>query len=139
MIFLASLALCAAFATTASSQAISIQSPADGATVKAGSSLTVEVIQHSSLGNFVEVALAIGLGAPNRDIGSGIGSDILYNGPFNPQIQGNNFLQNFTVTVPQNTPAGLMSLNVAHFFMNEGAVDIFPAAPTINNITLNVV
>ncbi|KAJ6461470.1 hypothetical protein C8R45DRAFT_1108694 [Mycena sanguinolenta] len=137
MKFLASLSLCAAFATTAFSQAISIQSPADGATVKAGSSLTVEVIQPSSIGNFVEVALAIGLGAPN--IGPGIGSEILYNGPFNPQLQGNEFLQNFTVTVPPRTPAGLMSLNVAHFFMIEGAVDIVPATPTVNNITLNVV
>ncbi|KAF7353314.1 hypothetical protein MSAN_01519400 [Mycena sanguinolenta] len=134
MKLLASLAMCAALATTAFSEAISIQSPADGTTVQAGSSLTVEVIQHNSLSNFVEVGLAIGLGAPN--IAPGIGPNILYNGPWDPQPQNNAVLQNFTVTIPSSTPTGLMSLNVAHFFMV--GVDLFPTTGTVN-ITLNVV
>ncbi|KAJ6464454.1 hypothetical protein C8R45DRAFT_1080067 [Mycena sanguinolenta] len=134
MKFFASLAVCAALATTAFSEAISIQSPANGATVQAGSSITVEVIQHNSLSNFVEVALAIGLGAP--DIAPGIGPTVLYKGPFNPQPQNNVFLQNFTVTIPPSTSAGLMSLNVAHFFMV--GVDLFPTTGTVN-ITLNVI
>jgi hypothetical protein len=71
----------------------------------------------------VQVALAIGLGIPN--LAPAIGGDILYNGPFNPQIQNTGiptgqgpptaFLQNFTLTIPASTPAGPMSLNVAHF------------------------
>ncbi|KAF8203536.1 Aldehyde/histidinol dehydrogenase [Mycena galopus ATCC 62051] len=46
MKFLASLALSAPFVTTAFAQTISIQAPADGSTVQAGSSIIVEVIQH---------------------------------------------------------------------------------------------
>ncbi|KAJ7249152.1 hypothetical protein B0H12DRAFT_1234814 [Mycena haematopus] len=144
MKFFASVVLSAALATTAFGQAITIQTPADGTTVQAGSSITVEVIQHSTLSNFVEVALAIGLGLPNT--APGIGRNILYNGPFNPQIQNTGiptgqgpptaFLQNFTVTIPANTPAGLMSLNVAHFDM----VGVFNTPSTATyNITLNVV
>ncbi|KAF7353369.1 hypothetical protein MSAN_01525500 [Mycena sanguinolenta] len=144
MKFLASLALSAALATTAFAQSISIQAPADGTTVQAGSSITVEVIQHSSLSDLVQVALAIGMGVPN--LAPAIGDTILYNGPFNPQIQNTGIptgqgpptasLQNFTVTIPASTPAGLMSLNVAHFDL-VGAIK-GPSTETVN-ITLNVV
>ncbi|KAF7369135.1 hypothetical protein MVEN_00240700 [Mycena venus] len=140
----ASLTLITALATTAFAQSISIQAPVDGTTVQAGSSITVEVIQHSSTSDLVQVALAIGLGVPNS--APAIGGNILYNGPFNPQIQNTGIptgqgpptaiLQNFTVTIPTSTPAGLMSLNVAHFDLT-GAIKI-PHAETVN-ITLNVV
>ncbi|KAF8202004.1 hypothetical protein K438DRAFT_1821069 [Mycena galopus ATCC 62051] len=144
MKFFAYIALSAALATTAFAQSISIQAPVDGTTVKAGSSITVEVIQQSSSSDMVQVALAIGLGIPNS--APAIGGDILYNGPFNPQAQNTGIptgqgpptanLQNFTVTIPTNAPAGLMSLNVAHF-------DLVGAVKTPNtetaSITLNVV
>ncbi|KAF8171236.1 hypothetical protein K438DRAFT_1773361 [Mycena galopus ATCC 62051] len=113
MKFLASFALTAAFATTAFAQTITIQAPADGSTVQAGSSIVVEVIQHNFIENLEEVAIAIGLGAPN--LAPAIGGDILYNGPFNPQQQNGQFLQNFTVTIPATASTGPMSLNVAHF------------------------
>ncbi|KAJ7729166.1 hypothetical protein B0H16DRAFT_1734325 [Mycena metata] len=92
----ASLTLSAALATTAFAQTISIQAPVDGTT--------------SSSSDLVQVALAIGLSIPN--LAPAIGDTILYNGPFNPQV---GTVQNFIVTIPADTPAGLMSLNVAHF------------------------
>ncbi|KAF7365949.1 hypothetical protein MVEN_00470300 [Mycena venus] len=131
MKFLAFLTLSAALGTTAFAQSISIQAPADGTTVKAGSSITVEVIQHSSISDLVQVGLAIGLGIPNS--APGIGGNILYNEPFNLGVPG---MQNITVTIPASTPAGLMSLNVAHFDL-VGAIKI-PHVETVN-ITLNVV
>ncbi|KAJ7784969.1 hypothetical protein DFH07DRAFT_763586 [Mycena maculata] len=144
MKFLACLTLGVALATAAVAQTISIQAPVDGTTVQAGSSITVEVIQHSSSSDLIQVALAIGLGIPN--IAPAIGGDILYNGPFNPQLQNTGiptgqgpptaFLQNFTVTIPTSTPAGLMGLNVAHFDL-VGA-DKTPSTETVN-VTLNVV
>ncbi|KAJ7214656.1 hypothetical protein C8J57DRAFT_1519777 [Mycena rebaudengoi] len=144
MKFLASFALSAALATTALAQTISIQAPADGTTVQAGSNIAVEVIQHSSLTGFDQVALAIGLGIPNS--APGIGGNILYNGPFNPQVQNTGIptgqgppmalLQNFTVTIPVSAPAGLMSLNVAHFYLISELR--FPGTATVD-VTLNVV
>ncbi|KAJ7457563.1 hypothetical protein B0H11DRAFT_2275169 [Mycena galericulata] len=144
MKFLACLTLGAVLTTTAFAQTISIQAPFDGTSVQAGSSITVEVIQHSSPTDLVQAALAIGVGIPN--IAPAIGGDILYNGPFNPQLQNTGiptgqgpptaFLQNFTVTIPASIPAGLMSLNVAHFDL-VGA-DKIPSTETVN-ITLNVV
>ncbi|KAJ7256097.1 hypothetical protein C8J57DRAFT_1186236 [Mycena rebaudengoi] len=143
MKFLASLALSAALATTAFAQSISIQAPADGTTVRAGSHLTVEVIQHSITSDLVQVGLAIGLGIPNS--APSIGGSILYNGPFNPQFQNTGIpdgqgpptasLQNFTVTIPAGTQTGLMSLNVAHFDL-VGASKL-PFTETVN-VTLNV-
>ncbi|KAF8199354.1 hypothetical protein K438DRAFT_2114086 [Mycena galopus ATCC 62051] len=125
MKFLASLTLGSVLAATALAQTISIQAPADGTTVQAGSNITVEVIQHDTLSNLIQVALAIGLGLPNT--APAIGLNILYNGLFNPQLQNTGiptgqgpptaFLQKFNVTIPASTPAGLMSLNVAHFDM----------------------
>ncbi|KAJ7193865.1 hypothetical protein GGX14DRAFT_405228 [Mycena pura] len=144
MKFLASLTISAVLAATAFAQSISIQAPVDGATVQAGSSITVEVIQHSSSSDLVQVALAIGLGIPN--MAPAIGGNILYNGPFNPQIQNTGIptgqgpptaiLQNFTVTIPASTPAGPMSLNVAHFDLI-GAIK-GPHTETVS-INLNVV
>ncbi|KAJ7817872.1 hypothetical protein B0H13DRAFT_2379347 [Mycena leptocephala] len=143
MKFLASLTLSAALVTTAFAQTISIQAPVDGTTVQAGSSITVEVIQRSSLTPLVQVGLAIGLGIPNS--APAIGGDILYNGPFIPQLQNTGippgqgpssaFLQNFTVSIPASMPAGLMSLNVARFDLI--AEQHFPNTQTVN-VTLNV-
>ncbi|KAJ7724632.1 hypothetical protein B0H16DRAFT_1736571 [Mycena metata] len=125
------LTLSAALATTAFAQTISIQAPVDGTTVQAGSSIAVEVLQHNSSSDLVQVALAIGLSIPN--LTPAIGDTILYNGPFNPQV---GTVQNFIVTIPADTPTGPMSLNVAHFDLI-GAIKI-PHAETVN-VTLNVV
>ncbi|KAJ6486920.1 hypothetical protein C8R45DRAFT_1074694 [Mycena sanguinolenta] len=144
MKFLASRTLLAALATTAFAQTISIQTPANGTTVQAGSSITAEVIQQNIQGVLIQVALAIGLGTPNSN--PEIGTHILSNGPFNPQL-GNSgmptgqgppiaFVQNFTLTIPASTPAGAISLNVAHFTMVGAHAS--PATETVS-ITLNVV
>ncbi|KAJ7851622.1 hypothetical protein B0H14DRAFT_2761277 [Mycena olivaceomarginata] len=114
MKFFASFALSAALATTAFAQTISIQAPADGTTVQAGSSITVGVIQHRPR----------------------LAGNILYNGPFNPQQQNGVFLQDFTVTIPETASTGLMSLNVAHFTLR-GLINT-PSIETVN-VTLNVV
>ncbi|KAJ7114441.1 hypothetical protein C8R44DRAFT_592312, partial [Mycena epipterygia] len=134
------LILSATLATTAFAQGILIQAPVDGTTVQAGSSITVEVIQHVGLSGPVQVGLVIGLGDPNS--APAIGRDILYNGPFNPQEQNTGIpspptahLQNFTVTIPASTPAGLKSLNVAQFDLI-GALNN-PNTETVN-VTLNV-
>ncbi|KAJ7888702.1 hypothetical protein B0H13DRAFT_1888309 [Mycena leptocephala] len=135
MKFLACLTLSAALATTAFAQTISIQAPVDGTTVQAGSSITVEVRQLSYSSDLVQVALAIGLSIPN--LAPAIGDSILYNGPFNPLFNPQvGTLQNFTVTIPADTPTGLTSLNVAHFDLI-GAIKI-PHTETVN-VTLNVV
>ncbi|KAJ7734470.1 hypothetical protein B0H16DRAFT_1577907 [Mycena metata] len=130
MKFLASLTLSAALMVTALAQTISIQAPVDGATVRAGSSITVEIVQHSSSSDLVQVGLAIGLGS--LDSAPGIGGNILYNEPFNVGLG----VHNITVTIPATTPTGLMGLNVAHFDLI-GAIKI----PNIEivNVTLNVV
>ncbi|KAJ6450913.1 hypothetical protein C8R45DRAFT_946530 [Mycena sanguinolenta] len=134
MKFLGSLTLSAALVTAAFAQTILIQAPDDGTTVQAGSDITVEVIQRASLTPLVQVALAIGIGIPNS--APAIGGNILYLGPFDPQFQNTGVGQNFTVTIPASTPAGLMSLNVARFdlIMEQH----FPNTQTVN-ITLNVV
>ncbi|KAJ7801693.1 hypothetical protein B0H14DRAFT_2464680 [Mycena olivaceomarginata] len=138
MKFLASLTLSAALATTAFAQTILIQSPVNGTTVQAGSNITVEVVQRGSLTPLVQVALAIGLGSPNS--APAIGGNILYSGPFDPEFQNTGITnlpgQNFTVTIPASTPAGLMSLNVARFDLI--TEQHFPNTQTVN-VTLNVV
>ncbi|KAJ7325455.1 hypothetical protein DFH08DRAFT_1028236 [Mycena albidolilacea] len=138
MKFLTSLTLSAALATTALAQTILIQSPLNGTAVQAGSNITVEVVQRGSLTPLVQVALAIGLGSPNS--APAIGGNILYNGPFDPEFENTGITnlpgQNFTVTIPESTPAGLMSLNVARFDLI--TEQHLPNTQTVN-VTLNVV
>ncbi|KIM40879.1 hypothetical protein M413DRAFT_72371 [Hebeloma cylindrosporum] len=106
---------------TAVSQGIAIGFPKDGASVAAGSRITVEVDRPDTLTGSTEVAIAIGINSchnmaciPSGDV---FGS-ILYNGPYNPQFQtGATFKpphQNFTVLVPSSIAKGPAQLGVLH-------------------------
>ena len=43
---------------------------------------------------------------------------ILFNGPFNPRINGRFFSENFTVTVPSDIQKGDAQINFARFFLS---------------------
>jgi hypothetical protein len=43
---------------------------------------------------------------------------ILFNGPFNPQINGRFFSENFTVTIPSDAPTGNAQIGFARFFLS---------------------
>ncbi|KAF8218118.1 hypothetical protein K438DRAFT_1952957 [Mycena galopus ATCC 62051] len=145
MKFFSSLALSALFATAALAQGTDIGAPADGATVKAGSNITVEIDRPDTLTGSTEVAVIIGFEScvelnfcppPSSLMGT-----ILYNGPFDPEFHtdvtpGKPPYQNFTVTIPSSAPAGAAQLNLAHFSL-VGA-SLYPFLET-HNITLNVV
>ncbi|KAF8218124.1 hypothetical protein K438DRAFT_1796340 [Mycena galopus ATCC 62051] len=145
MKFFSSLALSALFATAALAQGTDIGAPADGATVRAGSNITVEIDRPDTLTGSIEGAVVIGFEScvginscfpPSEAMGA-----ILYNGPYAPEFHtdvtpGKPPYQNFTVTIPSSAPAGVAQLNLAHFSL-VGAV----AGPFLetHNITLNVV
>ncbi|KDR82928.1 hypothetical protein GALMADRAFT_206658 [Galerina marginata CBS 339.88] len=128
---------------SALSQSIRIGFPSDGASVHAGSKLTVEVDRPDTLTGSTEVAVVIALNSchnttciPPKDI---LGS-ILYNGPYNPQFQSTAPPskpphQNFTVTIPSAIGKGRAQLAVFH-------VSLVGAGPEpiteIKNVTLNV-
>ncbi|KAK7444309.1 hypothetical protein VKT23_015321 [Stygiomarasmius scandens] len=111
-------------ATVALGQSAHIGFPTDGATVSAGSPLSVNVIRPNTISSSEEVAVVIGIAscttsdqgclAPNLTMGS-----ILYNGPFDPQIPSPTEppSQNITVDIPSDIPKGETQLNFAHFFM----------------------
>ncbi|KAJ7080584.1 hypothetical protein B0H15DRAFT_953455 [Mycena belliarum] len=145
MKFLSYLGMPALLATTAFAQRIAIGAPLDGASVTAGSSITVEVDRPDTLTGSREVAIVIGFLScssfpascppPSEIIGS-----ILYNGPYDPEFHTNVSFskpphQNFTVTVPPAARKGVAQLSVTHFSL-VGAGP-FPFLETVN-ITVNV-
>ncbi|KAJ6629323.1 hypothetical protein B0H10DRAFT_1776580 [Mycena sp. CBHHK59/15] len=139
-----SLALGALCATTAFAQRVAIGAPADGASVTAGSNITVEVDRPDTLSSSVEVAIVIGFNScasrpclpPSETIGT-----LLYNGPYDPEFHTNVSFskpphQNFTVTIPASAPNGEAQLSVTHFSLIGASLGPFLE---ILNITLNVV
>ncbi|KAJ7449190.1 hypothetical protein FB451DRAFT_1053488 [Mycena latifolia] len=145
MKFLSSVALSAMFATAAFAQNVAIGAPANGASVKAGSNITVEVDRPDTLTGSTEVAVVIGFfscvpfpqGCPPP---SEIIGNVLYNGPYDPEFHTNVTpskppYQNFTVTIPASARTGPAQLSVTHLSL-VGAGP-FPFLESLN-ITVNV-
>ncbi|KAJ7202019.1 hypothetical protein GGX14DRAFT_156330 [Mycena pura] len=141
---LTSLVLSAALVASAFAQIVHISAPADGATVHAGDEITVEVDQPDSLSSSTPIAIVFGFQPCGTSQGSctlpleGMGTTILYNGPFKPAFHndGKEPSQNFTFTIPATAPTGPAQLNLAHFQLM-GAINFVLVDP--QNITLNVV
>ncbi|KAJ7449165.1 hypothetical protein FB451DRAFT_1102672 [Mycena latifolia] len=127
-------------------QTISIGAPPDGTTVKAGSTITVQVDHPLPLltPGSIEASIVIGFQsrasssspAPGDPIG-----DILYNGPFNPVLHltgigpGNHGpFENFNVTIPESASAGAAQLSVTHVNLAEPG----PRA-VIENVAISLV
>ncbi|KIJ59728.1 hypothetical protein HYDPIDRAFT_100131 [Hydnomerulius pinastri MD-312] len=117
----AALFCAAALASSTLAQSITIALPTEGSTVTAGSNIIVQIDKPMSLTGSEEVAVVIGIEPCNNGVcnppSDGLG-DILYNGPYNPQvIQGAwNPYENFTVTVP-SWYSGLAQIDVAHVYL----------------------
>ncbi|THH06407.1 hypothetical protein EW146_g9617, partial [Bondarzewia mesenterica] len=107
----------------ACAQNITIGYPADGSSVSANSSLTVQVNRPNSLTGSQEIAIVISMAPctaggcpdPTERLGS-----ILYYGPYNPQYPITRSpqdvpQQNFSVTVPAYLQQSLAQLTVTHF------------------------
>ncbi|KAL4917380.1 hypothetical protein BDW62DRAFT_183981 [Aspergillus aurantiobrunneus] len=111
-------AILASLAAAALAQNVFVNLP-DGDELPAGGEVTVQVIRPNSLTGSREIAIAIGLQScptnPCLPASSVLGVD-LYRGPFNPQIHESSGgpYENFTVTVPEDTPTGRAVVGVAH-------------------------
>jgi len=122
----------------AAAQGIDIGSPAEGQNVTPGQQLTIEVIKNDDIESSIEAGLVIGIvpcpvasnptGCSPDDLGS-----ILYNGPYNPQLNGHQFSESFTVTIPDSIPTGVAQISIARFFLI-GAGN----SPTLGGITGSV-
>lgn len=127
---------------SAVSQRIAIGFPKDGASVAAGSHITVEIDRpvssllhiirkpmtdytpphwQDTLTGSTEVAVAIGINSCHNTAcipSSDVFGSILYNGPYNPQFQmgvsSKPPHQNFTVLVPSSIEKGPAQLGVFH-------------------------
>lgn len=128
-------------AGTAAAQGLTIQNPPEGANVKAGQNLTIQVIKNGDIESSIEAGFVIGfLPCPVATNPSGcspaeLGS-ILFNGPYNPEVHGvGPPFQNFTVTIPSDASAGAAQIAIARFFL----IGAGPS-PTLgqNNVTVTV-
>ncbi|KAJ3564315.1 hypothetical protein NP233_g8377 [Leucocoprinus birnbaumii] len=115
MKFIAALLACV---TAAAAQSIRIAAPVAGTHLSPGQSTVVEVTTPDFLSSSVEVAVAIGISPCSsgscRSPSSTLGN-LLYSGPYQPQLEGATRVQNFTVTVPSFIPQGQAIIGVAHF------------------------
>ncbi|GLB41551.1 hypothetical protein LshimejAT787_1001510 [Lyophyllum shimeji] len=143
MKFFPAVAALSAFLAGVSAQSINIGYPQDGATVQAGSNLTVEIDRPNTLSGSTEIAVVIGVqscaSSPCHSPADGLGN-ILYNGGYKPQYNqppdSKPPHQNFTVTIPSTLAKGKALLGVAHMtLIGAGAAPILET----RNITLNVV
>ncbi|RDB18472.1 hypothetical protein Hypma_000293 [Hypsizygus marmoreus] len=139
------LALATLLGVTASAQRVAIGYPADGAHVKAGSSLTVEVDRPEFLSSAQEVAIVIGLqSCPTFQClppSLTMGNVLLYNGAYKPEWHSDAPPskpphQNFSVVIPQDTQKGKAQLGVTHVSLVGASLG--PFLETLN-ITLTVV
>ncbi|KDQ50551.1 hypothetical protein JAAARDRAFT_42009 [Jaapia argillacea MUCL 33604] len=121
MMFMKSFLVAATLAVAALAQTISIASPADGATVSAGSTITVEVDKPNSLSSSQEVVLLISMlpCEPESciDPASALGT-VLYSGRYNPQYSSPPDQkpphQVFDLEVPAWFRTGKATLSVTH-------------------------
>jgi len=112
--------LCAALGSTVLAQDIDIALPKSNANVAAGSEVIVKLDKPMILTGSEEVTIVIAAfpctykcpGA-NEVLG-----DVLYNGPYNPEIHSDDWnpYQNITVTIP-SWYNGLVQLGVARFYL----------------------
>ncbi|KAJ7598972.1 hypothetical protein C8J56DRAFT_769687 [Mycena floridula] len=142
-VFTATAFTAALYALIVSAQSVNIGFPADGAQVKAGQSLVVEVDRPDTISSSQEVAIVIGFSScssrclpPLSSMGT-----VLYNGPYAPIFQPNQTVakpphQNFTVTIPTSATVGKAQLNLAHFLLLGASLGPFLET---RNISLNVV
>jgi len=112
------------FAASALAQSVFIGYPHHNASLQAGAPTIVQVDLPNFLSSIIEVAIVVAImpcssstcPSPHDQLGT-----VLYNGPFNPQqpavpaYPGQQAYDNFTVTIPSDTPTGRASLNVVHF------------------------
>jgi len=85
---------------TSLAQTVSFTQPASGAFLTLGTPFTVQVAQSNSPTLSTNKQLIISVGDAQPD--TGLGNEVLYDGPYSPQNQpnGGGFSQNFTVTIP---------------------------------------
>ncbi|KAL4784899.1 hypothetical protein BJX76DRAFT_356635 [Aspergillus varians] len=113
-------AILASLAATALAQNAFVNLP-DGDQLPAGDQVTVQVTRPNSLTGSREIGVAIGLQScptsPCQPSDSVLGV-ALYTGSFNPQYHGSSGAgvpyENFTVTIPEDTPRGRAVVGVAH-------------------------
>ncbi|EIM79421.1 uncharacterized protein STEHIDRAFT_126517 [Stereum hirsutum FP-91666 SS1] len=140
-------------AAVAAAQSIAIGAPADGTSVSAGQSLTVQVERPDSLTGSTEVAIVISVAPCSSsniescpDPSGRLGST-LYSGSFDPEFPTsspgstangyNGPQQNYTVIIPSNglTSGNLALLSVVHLsLVGAGPYPLYE----IKNVTLNI-
>ncbi|KAG1792133.1 uncharacterized protein HD556DRAFT_1444646 [Suillus plorans] len=109
----------ALFVASAFAQGAVIGYPPQGLSVSPGSNLIVQVERPATLTGSVEVAVVIGIqscpGTPCINPADYMGQ-ILYNGPFDPQVHGLYLppYENFTVQIPSSIASGTALLEVVH-------------------------
>jgi len=138
---LSSLLVASIWAVAAAAQGITIGFPPEGQDVSPGQQLTIEVIKNDFIQSTAEAGLVIGITpCPVATFPTGCSPDelgtILFNGPFNPQLNGRFFSENFTVTIPSNISTGDAQIAFARFFLSGLGNN-----PNIGqaNVTVNVV
>ncbi|KAF8219087.1 hypothetical protein L208DRAFT_1373683 [Tricholoma matsutake] len=125
--------------TTAVAQNVVIGSPANGTSVTAGCNLTVEIDRPRTLSGSIDVSVVIGLqSCPTFPCAppDGILGNILFYGPYTPNLNGSPPSQNFTVTIPAQMPKGRAQLGVAHLALIGAGLG--PFLETLN-ITLDII
>ena len=141
---LLSILVASIWVAAAAAQGITIGFPPEGQDVSPGQLLTIEVIKnvrgpsYFPLGNLilnersgtqefiqstVEAGLVIGITpCPVATFPSGCSPDelgtILFNGPYNPQLNGRFFSENFTVAIPSDIATGNAQIAFARFFLS---------------------
>ncbi|KAK7440586.1 hypothetical protein VKT23_016934 [Stygiomarasmius scandens] len=143
MKFFAPLVFVAAMASSALGQSVEFGAPANGASVSAGTNITVEVDVPTPPTPFQDVSVAIGLtmceqftcGNPQE-----LMQFLLFAGPFNPerdpQARTKPAHQNFTVTLPSGQ-SGPAQLGVVHFTLGREAAG-FTSILNSNSINLTL-
>ncbi|KAJ6555133.1 hypothetical protein DFH09DRAFT_1085082 [Mycena vulgaris] len=144
MKLLSSLLFSSLLAGTVLTQGIAIGAPADGTPVKAGSTVTAQVV-HSPIPTpgSIEAAIVIGFldcsTSPCPATVDQIG-DVLYDGPYNPlfHISGSGPahkapFENFNITIPASASAGATQLTVTHLsLISLGFCAYYPDCPFLN-------
>ncbi|KAI0647682.1 hypothetical protein C8Q79DRAFT_1008097 [Trametes meyenii] len=108
--------------STVQAQNVVINAPSPQSTLSPGQQFVVDVVRGPTRLVSQDVSIAIGL--KNCDLQSCDDIDttlsfgeLLFAGPYAPERHGDEFSQNYTVTVPDNFPTGNAALSVVHFYL----------------------